>query len=88
MNVRRSRSCGSRAGDRPAVRTAESPAPSPSLARPLLSMLSVIAALAVTAGWRVTVFVTPVPSLTRLVATAQAARVTQTSFQIICESPT
>jgi hypothetical protein len=60
----------------------------PRTERPPLSMLSEMAAFTVTAGWRVTTLVTPVPSFTRLVATAHAASVTHTSFQIIWESPT
>ena len=76
------------AGDSPAVRTAESPAPTPSTARPRLSMFSDTIALAVTVTCRVTRFVTPGASRTRAVACAQHARQTYTSFHNICESPT
>jgi len=74
---RRSASNGaSRLGFRPMVSTALSPSPAPRITRPGHASCSVAKALATTAGSRVTRFVTLVPSTTRPVAAAAAARVT------------
>jgi hypothetical protein len=47
---------------------------------------TVAAAVAITAGWRVSGLVTPVDSLSRSVATAQAPIITQGSAAKDCES--
>src|SRR2546423_1552961 len=70
------------------VRTALSPTPIPSTARPPESSFSVAIALATTARWRVTGFVTPVASCSRLVRVAQTASVWKASRKIDCESAT
>ena len=52
----------------PSVRTALSPRPTPRTTRPGWRSASVACALAVTAGWRVSGFVTPLPTSIRSVA--------------------
>ena len=62
------------------------PVPMPSTMRPGASSSSVAMALAATDQWRVWGTVTPGPSFTRVVASAQAVSVTHSSRQIRCES--
>jgi hypothetical protein len=62
------------------------PVPMPSTMRPGASSSSVAMALAATDQWRVWGTVTPGPSLMRVVPSAQAVSVTQSSRQTRCES--
>ena len=92
MSARMTRSLSantaSLSGRSPRLWTALSPTPMPRMARPPESSSIVAMLLAITAGCRVTVCVTPVASAIRRVRAASTARISKAPRITECESAT